>query len=155
VAPAGSGVRYEVTAVRYATRLASKSEVVLHFGLYGEPDAELRMEYLFWLARNTSRTILVDCGVNGLSGGCSPPRPRPRTSIRYAGFGFLRGLQADGAHLVAGHDPEVMLRFPPLPAWPAASATPSRPATGWWTRSATSPGAFACTTRARARKVTE
>jgi glyoxylase-like metal-dependent hydrolase (beta-lactamase superfamily II) len=41
----------------------------------------------------------------------------------YAGFELLRGLAADGTRqLVAGHDPEVMARFPAVHGVPAATA---------------------------------
>jgi hypothetical protein len=43
----------------------------------------------------------------------------------YTGFEVLRDLTSDGTrHLVAGHDPEVMLRFPPI-----ASSTSGAPDT--------------------------
>jgi len=60
--------RYEVLAVRYGTRMTRKSEVFLHYGLYGEPDAAIQMDYYFWLARSGARTILIDCGFNEHSG---------------------------------------------------------------------------------------
>jgi glyoxylase-like metal-dependent hydrolase (beta-lactamase superfamily II) len=42
----------------------------------------------------------------------------------YAGFELLRGLAADGARkLVAGHDPEVMRRFPAVDSAPAGAAS--------------------------------
>jgi glyoxylase-like metal-dependent hydrolase (beta-lactamase superfamily II) len=53
---------YEVFAVRYATRGASRSDVYHHFELYGEPDAELGMDYFFWILRDGERTVLVDTG---------------------------------------------------------------------------------------------
>jgi len=68
VVPADRSARYEITAVRYGTRLTTKSDVFLHYGLYGEPDEPMRMDYFFWVARNAERTILVDCGFNEHSG---------------------------------------------------------------------------------------
>jgi glyoxylase-like metal-dependent hydrolase (beta-lactamase superfamily II) len=68
VAPANGSARYEVLAVRYGTRSTAKSDVFLHFGLYGEPDGPVEMDYFFWVARTTERTILVDCGFNEFSG---------------------------------------------------------------------------------------
>lgn len=53
---------YEVLAIRYATRLTSRSDCFAGFGHTGEPDAELRMDYFFWLVRNNERTVLVDTG---------------------------------------------------------------------------------------------
>jgi glyoxylase-like metal-dependent hydrolase (beta-lactamase superfamily II) len=53
---------YEVLAVRYATRQTTRREVFLNYGLYGEPDAPIGMDYFFWIVRNADRTVLVDCG---------------------------------------------------------------------------------------------
>jgi glyoxylase-like metal-dependent hydrolase (beta-lactamase superfamily II) len=53
---------FEVHALRYATRPASRAHEVLGFALYGEPDAEIGMDYYFWLLRNGTRTVLLDCG---------------------------------------------------------------------------------------------
>jgi glyoxylase-like metal-dependent hydrolase (beta-lactamase superfamily II) len=68
VVPADRNARYEVAAVRYGTRLTTKSDVFLHYDLYGEPDQPVRMDYFFWVARNAERTILIDCGFNSRSG---------------------------------------------------------------------------------------
>jgi len=57
-----------VTALRYGTRSTTKSDVFLHFGLYGEADEPIQMDYYFWVACSTERTILVDCGFNEESG---------------------------------------------------------------------------------------
>lgn len=64
----GASAEYEVTALRYGTRTARRSEVFLHFELYREPDGELAMDYFVWVARNADRTVLIDCGFNERSG---------------------------------------------------------------------------------------
>ncbi|MFD0745560.1 N-acyl homoserine lactonase family protein [Phytohabitans flavus] len=78
----------EVLAVRYGTRAARKSEVFLHFDMYGEPDADIQMDYYFWVLRLGGQTILVDCGFNEASGGrrrrtmlCPPSRALSRLGI--------------------------------------------------------------------------
>jgi glyoxylase-like metal-dependent hydrolase (beta-lactamase superfamily II) len=68
VDPASDGPGYDVIAVRYGTRLTTKSDVFLHYALYGEPDAPVQMDYFFWVLRSADRTILVDCGFNERSG---------------------------------------------------------------------------------------
>jgi glyoxylase-like metal-dependent hydrolase (beta-lactamase superfamily II) len=68
VAPAGDAARYEVLAVRYGTGLTRRSEVFPHYEVYGEPDAETRMDYFCWVARSPERTVLIDCGFNERSG---------------------------------------------------------------------------------------
>jgi len=47
---------YEVLAVRYGTRMTRRAETYLNYHVYGEPDAELRMDYFFWVVRNADRT---------------------------------------------------------------------------------------------------
>jgi glyoxylase-like metal-dependent hydrolase (beta-lactamase superfamily II) len=64
----GASAEYEVTVLRYGTRTTRKSEVFLHFEVYGEPDVELAMDYFVWVARNADRTVLIDCGFNERSG---------------------------------------------------------------------------------------
>jgi glyoxylase-like metal-dependent hydrolase (beta-lactamase superfamily II) len=67
---------YEVLAVRYGTRTATKAESYLNFHLYGEPDEPFGMDYFFWLVRGHGRTVLVDCGF-----GAEPGRRRGRTTL--------------------------------------------------------------------------
>jgi len=55
---------YEVHALRYSSREATKSHEFHRFGFYKEPDAEIGMDYFFWLIRNNNRTVLLDCGFN-------------------------------------------------------------------------------------------
>jgi len=55
-------VSYEVLAIRYATRPTTKSECFFGYHAYGEPDAEISMDYFFWVLRDGSRTVLVDTG---------------------------------------------------------------------------------------------
>ena len=65
--------QYEVLAVRYGTRQASAAEVFLNYHSYHEPDRPLRMDYFFWMARNPSRTVVIDTGFSP-SGGASRGR---------------------------------------------------------------------------------
>ena len=95
VSPGGSP-GYEVTAVRYGTRSTTKSDVFLHYGLYGEPDEPTQMDYFFWVASNTERTILVDCGFSEASGArrgrtmlCPPATALRRLGIEPAGVSML------------------------------------------------------------------
>ena len=57
----GDGTR-EVLAVRYGDRTASRAESFLNHHLYGEPDAEIQVDYYFWVVRDGASTILVDTG---------------------------------------------------------------------------------------------
>jgi glyoxylase-like metal-dependent hydrolase (beta-lactamase superfamily II) len=59
---AAAASRYEVIAVRYATRETTKADCYLRYHAHGEPDAPLRMDYFFWVLRNGDETVLVDTG---------------------------------------------------------------------------------------------
>jgi glyoxylase-like metal-dependent hydrolase (beta-lactamase superfamily II) len=57
-----SGAR-EVLAVRYGHRVTTRAESYLNFHLYGEPDADLDIDYFFWVIREPDGdVILVDTG---------------------------------------------------------------------------------------------
>ena len=59
---------YEVAALRYGTRRTRKSECYYRWSSYGEPDAEIGMDYFFWVVRNGDSTIVVDTGFHPDSG---------------------------------------------------------------------------------------
>lgn len=67
---------YQVLAVRYGSRLSTRSEIFLNFHLYGEPDAELAVDYFFWVIRGQGRLIVVDTGFAPEAG-----RKRGRTGL--------------------------------------------------------------------------
>jgi glyoxylase-like metal-dependent hydrolase (beta-lactamase superfamily II) len=67
---------YEVIAVRYGTRTGSKAEIYLNYSTYGEPDEPLGMDYYCWVARNATRTVVIDTGF-GPEGGAR----RRRTTL--------------------------------------------------------------------------
>jgi glyoxylase-like metal-dependent hydrolase (beta-lactamase superfamily II) len=128
VAPASDSARYEVLAVRYGTRSTRKSDVFLHFDLYGEPDAEMRMDYFFWIARNAERTIMIDCGFNERSGRrrgrtmlCPPVTALRRLGIAPADVGLLIATHAHYDHI--GN----------LEAFPAAEVIMSAREYDFWT----------------------
>lgn len=60
--------RWEVLAVRYGTRMTTRSGVYARYEELGEPDAPLRMDYFFWLLRGEAGTILVDTGFGAAAG---------------------------------------------------------------------------------------
>jgi glyoxylase-like metal-dependent hydrolase (beta-lactamase superfamily II) len=59
---------YDVLAIRYGTRIATKAESYLNYHLYAEPDVPVRMDYFFWLVRGAGRTVVVDCGFGAEAG---------------------------------------------------------------------------------------
>lgn len=59
---------YEVLVVKYGTRSTTRSDVFLNYGLYREPDAPIEMDYFCWIARNESRTVVIDTGFSRAGG---------------------------------------------------------------------------------------
>lgn len=68
---------YEVVIVQYGTREGHRAEVYLNYGIYGQPDGPIGMDYFIWVVRNENRTILVDTGFSP-AGGAN----RNRTFLR-------------------------------------------------------------------------
>lgn len=60
--PAGAGPARQVLAVRYGYRVTTRAESYLNFRLYEEPDAELGIDYYFWVIRDGAGVVLVDTG---------------------------------------------------------------------------------------------
>ena len=60
---------WSLTALRYASRMTTRSDVFLRYGQYGEPDAPQEMTYYLWVLRNGERTIVVDTGFSAAGGG--------------------------------------------------------------------------------------
>lgn len=74
----------------------------LHFDIYGEQDEQTWMDYFFWVARNSQRTVLIDCGFNVRSGAsrgrtmlCAPVTALERLGI---GTGDVSLMIATHAH---------------------------------------------------------
>jgi glyoxylase-like metal-dependent hydrolase (beta-lactamase superfamily II) len=56
------GPARQVLAVKYGHRVTSRAESYLNFHLYGEPDADLDIDYYFWVIRDRGGVFLVDTG---------------------------------------------------------------------------------------------
>lgn len=79
---------YEVVIAQYGTRQGHRAEVYLNYGIYGQPDGPIGMDYFVWIIRNAERTILVDVGFS-VAGG----ENRKRTFLKapediYAALGI-------------------------------------------------------------------
>lgn len=59
---------WTVTALRYASRMTTRSDVFLRYVQYGEPDGPQEMTYYLWVLRNDERTIVVDTGFSAAGG---------------------------------------------------------------------------------------
>lgn len=52
----------QVLAVKYGYRVTSRAESYLNYHMYGEPDADLGIDYYFWVIRDGAEVVLVDTG---------------------------------------------------------------------------------------------
>ncbi len=59
---AGGGQAREVLAVKFGHRVTTRAESYLNYHLYGEPDADLDIDYFFWVIRDGADVFLVDTG---------------------------------------------------------------------------------------------
>lgn len=59
---------YEILVLKYGTRNTTRNDVFLNYGLYREPNAPMQMDYFCWIARNDSRTVVVDTGFSQAGG---------------------------------------------------------------------------------------
>ncbi|WP_026150870.1 N-acyl homoserine lactonase family protein [Streptomyces prunicolor] len=91
---------YEVFAVRYSTRTATRSELFHGYPLYGEPDADTPFDYFFWVARNASRTVVIDCGYEATVG---VRRKRPLTITPADALAEFGIAVADVPQLIVTH----------------------------------------------------
>ena len=57
-----TGGAREVLAIRYGNRTTTRAESFLNHHLYGEPDADIQIDYYFWVVRDGAATTLVDTG---------------------------------------------------------------------------------------------
>jgi glyoxylase-like metal-dependent hydrolase (beta-lactamase superfamily II) len=103
---ADDGSRNEVLAVRYGTRPGHRGEIFLNYGVYGEPDEPLAMDYYFWVVRTPTGTVVVDCGFNAGSGGrrgrtmlCEPAEALRRLGIEPSAVDALVVTHAHYDHI--------------------------------------------------------
>jgi glyoxylase-like metal-dependent hydrolase (beta-lactamase superfamily II) len=59
---AGPDTSYEAYALRFATTTLQKAGRYHRYASYGEPDADVPLDFYFWLVRNEDRVVLVDTG---------------------------------------------------------------------------------------------
>jgi glyoxylase-like metal-dependent hydrolase (beta-lactamase superfamily II) len=83
--------RPQVVIAKYGTRTGRRAEVYLNHQLYGEPDADIGMDYFFWVIRHADQTILVDTGFSAV-GGARRERTTLMTPVE-----ILRRLDVDPA----------------------------------------------------------
>ena len=52
----------QVLAVKYGYRVTTRAESYLNYHMYGEPDADLGIDYFFWVVKDGDEVVLVDTG---------------------------------------------------------------------------------------------
>jgi glyoxylase-like metal-dependent hydrolase (beta-lactamase superfamily II) len=92
--------RYEAYALRYGTRSSMRSKEFYRYDLMDAPDAPQQMDYYFWLLRNASRTVLVDCGFDAVRGKI---RQREQKVTPVELLGRLGVRPGDVDHVVISH----------------------------------------------------
>ena len=119
---------YDVIAVRYGTRQTRRSDVFLHYDVYGEPDQPAAMDYFFWVARGPERTVLIDCGFSERGGArrdrttlCPPAEALSRLGVDPGSVSQLIVTHAHYDHI--GN----------LAAFPATEIVMSRREYDFWT----------------------
>jgi glyoxylase-like metal-dependent hydrolase (beta-lactamase superfamily II) len=94
-------VAREVLAVRFGERVSTRAESYLNFHLYGEPDAELGVDYYYWVIRDQAAgVILVD---TGFAPGVGDRRRRVHWSTPADGLSRLGIAQEDVTAIVITH----------------------------------------------------
>src|ERR671933_2800365 len=85
---ATAGRVWEVLAVRYGTLQATCGRLFFRWSDYGEPDAEQRLDFYFWVLRGDGETVLVDTGFDpevaerrGRTPLCPPREAFPRLAV--------------------------------------------------------------------------
>lgn len=87
---------HQVVIAKYGTRIGRRSEVYLNYALYGEPDADIGMDYFVWVIRGPERDIVVDTGFSPEGGA-----KRNRTTLMSPGELLRRlGVDPDGIEQV-------------------------------------------------------
>lgn len=88
--------RYQVVIAKYGTRVGRREEIYLNHRLYGEADADLGMDYFFWIVRDARRDFVVDTGFSSAGGA-----KRRRTTLMEPAELFARlGVDPDKAPTV-------------------------------------------------------
>lgn len=119
---------YEVFAVRYGTRTGAKAEIYLNYQTYGEPDEPLGMDYYCWVARNATRTVVIDTGF-GPEGGARRRRTtliKPVEALARLGVDAATAPQVIVTHAHYDH-------IGNLAAFPAAEVIMARREFEFWT----------------------
>ena len=118
---------WEVLAVRFGSRITTRSDYYMRFQTYDEPDGPLPMDYFFWAVRSPEETILVDTGWDPARGRQARADGPPRAASRHgaarnpAGHGLPPGADAPALgprrQLSAFPDAEILVQERELEFW--------------------------------------
>jgi len=53
---------YEAYALKYGSTTTTKASKYYRYEAYADPDVTVQLDFYFWLVRNSTRTVLIDCG---------------------------------------------------------------------------------------------
>jgi len=119
---------HEVVAIRFGTVTSSRSQLFYNYGLYGEEDAVIAMDYFFWVIRNDRDVILVDTGFQAVVGRRRGRTPLidPLAALAALGISKEQVSQIVITHLHYDH-------IGNLAAFPEAAITIQRREVDFWT----------------------
>jgi glyoxylase-like metal-dependent hydrolase (beta-lactamase superfamily II) len=98
---ADSDARYEVLAIRYASRATTRSSLYLNHHVYG-PDGPITMDFFLWVARNARRTVVIDTGYGEAGRGPGHPK-RTELADPVAALADLGVHPRDAPQIIATH----------------------------------------------------
>jgi len=120
---------YEVLAIRHGDQQTTKSHCYYRYSSYREPDADIGMDFFFWLIRNENTTILVDTGWSVEAVAARPPRRRLADAREAVG---ALGTDPDSiSHVIVTH-----MHYDHtgnLPEFPSARIVVQAEEVGFWT----------------------
>jgi glyoxylase-like metal-dependent hydrolase (beta-lactamase superfamily II) len=83
-----AGPAREVLAVKCGYRVTTRAQSYLNYHLYGEPDADLHIDYFFWVVKDPAGVFLIDTGFSAETGArrrrehyTTPARALPRLGV--------------------------------------------------------------------------